>query len=580
MASSRKVSFFLPIYYIFEVRTLSTQLSGEMNTEIIKLEKIKVEVEKKFGRKIRYAKDCVLLSADINKTTGRMVSASTLKRVWNLISSSSYPSRYTLDSFALYIGQMEEENQSDKKKPDLNDGFISIRSRIFHHLRSAVGTGKERCGIEFDKTIPREDVKGFIEGFVNSDKMLSAIVGKTGSGKSVALTQYLSVLTDASSEKLNDLVWFVDFNTCGESGSDLQAYFVAQFNQSIEKTLDTINIGRNSVRLIVIVDSLSEIADNNIAVKEFLDSMLKLIQTGRKHKGLKILLSVNEEAWPLFNTLTEPKNIRDILWTNNELVNKDNFFYKIPPLEKRRIYSVLSRELGNSRFENQMSDELAELLQTPLFLQLFLQVQEGGASLSDETRLLYSYIQFYILSGMYAEEKLDLLNQILLHNNLSGTNTYISKPLMQNDVYREAYKELVSKGILEEKQISGKYLGFQTQVRINHRLVYTFLIANYWLRNFAFNKILLNEITVHYKGKSFLHELLYWLIKYAFIESNTDFIIAVIEWQLKGLSDIGKLDSSTVQTSLLIGDEMKKNQHLRKQLMPYYTQLIARVPQT
>ena len=66
--------------------------------------RIKLAAEKKFGAKILYPKDCQALAISIESYTSRYISSSTLKRIWNIIKSKYNPSKYSLDTLAVYCG--------------------------------------------------------------------------------------------------------------------------------------------------------------------------------------------------------------------------------------------------------------------------------------------------------------------------------------------------------------------------------------------------------------------------------------------------------------------------------------------
>ncbi len=73
---------------------------------------VKKEIQKKHGQEISYAKDCQILSAAIFQKTKRQVSVSTLKRFFGIIRSSFKPSKYTLDSLAVYLNYKNWESIS------------------------------------------------------------------------------------------------------------------------------------------------------------------------------------------------------------------------------------------------------------------------------------------------------------------------------------------------------------------------------------------------------------------------------------------------------------------------------------
>ncbi len=65
---------------------------------------LKNRIELKFGKAIRYPKDCEALSIDINKVCDEKISATTLKRVFGLVETVKKPRLFTLDVLAQYAG--------------------------------------------------------------------------------------------------------------------------------------------------------------------------------------------------------------------------------------------------------------------------------------------------------------------------------------------------------------------------------------------------------------------------------------------------------------------------------------------
>jgi hypothetical protein len=65
---------------------------------------LKNRIEIKFGRPIKYPKDCVALAIEINKICNEKISQATLFRFFGLINETCNPRLYTLDVIALYAG--------------------------------------------------------------------------------------------------------------------------------------------------------------------------------------------------------------------------------------------------------------------------------------------------------------------------------------------------------------------------------------------------------------------------------------------------------------------------------------------
>ena len=82
---------------------------------------IQEKVEERFGRPIRYAKDCEILSVSIHAFTGEKISCSTVKRLFGLIESENEPRLYTLDIIAQYLGYINYDHLLQEFNPNKND---------------------------------------------------------------------------------------------------------------------------------------------------------------------------------------------------------------------------------------------------------------------------------------------------------------------------------------------------------------------------------------------------------------------------------------------------------------------------
>lgn len=74
------------------------------NKEIPELSQLLAETEKRYGRKVLTSKDFESLSVNIERETGDLVSASTLKRLWGYVSMRTTPHLSTLNILSRYVG--------------------------------------------------------------------------------------------------------------------------------------------------------------------------------------------------------------------------------------------------------------------------------------------------------------------------------------------------------------------------------------------------------------------------------------------------------------------------------------------
>lgn len=65
---------------------------------------IKVQIESKLGKIIRYHSDLEILCVEIEKVTKQKISLNTLKRLFGFIEGDTEPRLFTLDTLALYLG--------------------------------------------------------------------------------------------------------------------------------------------------------------------------------------------------------------------------------------------------------------------------------------------------------------------------------------------------------------------------------------------------------------------------------------------------------------------------------------------
>jgi len=97
-------------------------IRGEMLSEVIKR-----RIEDKFGRPVRYSKDCEVLAAVIAEETKRSISGSTLKRIFGLVEGTKEPRLYTLDVLALYLGHQTWEALINDFNSEQHSGFDIIQ---------------------------------------------------------------------------------------------------------------------------------------------------------------------------------------------------------------------------------------------------------------------------------------------------------------------------------------------------------------------------------------------------------------------------------------------------------------------
>jgi hypothetical protein len=86
---------------------------------------LRIRIEMRFGKPIRYAKDCEALASAVSKYCNQKISATTIMRVFSIMKSKSIPRLYTLDLISQYAGF--DSWDAAVNNSDLNEDFHSLQ---------------------------------------------------------------------------------------------------------------------------------------------------------------------------------------------------------------------------------------------------------------------------------------------------------------------------------------------------------------------------------------------------------------------------------------------------------------------
>ena len=105
--------------------------------EIPELQYLLELVEKQYGRKLSTTTDFESLSVIIEKTTGELLSSSTLKRLYGYVSLNTVPRKTTLDILSRFIGNRDYETFriSLSNDPQFSSRFFSAKTVTTSELK-------------------------------------------------------------------------------------------------------------------------------------------------------------------------------------------------------------------------------------------------------------------------------------------------------------------------------------------------------------------------------------------------------------------------------------------------------------
>ena len=106
--------------------------------EIPELQYLLELVEKQYGRKLSTTTDVESLSVIIEKTTGELLSSSTLKRLYGYVSLNTVPRKTTLDILSRFIGNRDYETFriSLSNDPQFSSRFFSAKTVTTSELKA------------------------------------------------------------------------------------------------------------------------------------------------------------------------------------------------------------------------------------------------------------------------------------------------------------------------------------------------------------------------------------------------------------------------------------------------------------
>ena len=106
--------------------------------EIPELQYLLELVEKQYGRKLSTTTDFESLSVIIEKTTGELLSSSTLKRLYGYVSLNTVPRKTTLDILSRFIGNRDYETFriSLSNDPQFSSRFFSAKTVSTSELKA------------------------------------------------------------------------------------------------------------------------------------------------------------------------------------------------------------------------------------------------------------------------------------------------------------------------------------------------------------------------------------------------------------------------------------------------------------
>ena len=545
------------------------------NFEKEDIELLRCAVEKKFGGRIMYAKDCVLLSDVVFEKTGAKISQTTIKRLWNLVNSSFNPSKYTLNSLSAYVGFADFEAFVSAKKDREQDikskevwlqiqrkaRLISLRN--YYSITS-------RMGVELKNTVRRKFAGQKFEKFMDSDKTATAFIAPGGYGKStiVASLVYDYFLYDNAVYQ-DDIVWLIDcavITDLKSSEFDIEEFLLSLLGYSVNKSfMDYFDRNPESMcgRMVIFFDGLNELQQNGRI--HLLENIVRVIAANSGQQYIKMVFTARPDLWSrLCKMINESANLKKC-WFDVEFSTNPRISANVPPLKMQEVEQVL---MSNNAYDFShiamfMHGGFSNIARIPYFLHIYISLAQTRPDSISDIDLLREYMKRKIIEPPEGAQNIELIDKILQGSNYGLGSDYAVKDNIEIFLqrYTHEYANLIDDGIIYEYKHIGKFLVPQTYIKFSHSILFEFLLANHWLRKYGFTEKLLEKVsTFYHKNPVLKYQIVLWIIKYSFKEKQITLVKDIFKlakeyFQVEGeKSDVGK------RLVNIVGIELRKFQ--------------------
>jgi hypothetical protein len=499
-------------------------------------------VEKQFGKKIAYQRDCKTLSERVFEQTHEYISPATLRRLFGFLSTNSKPTRATLDILARYCGysdwQKFVENQiNTHSSPTPNQynlwELIATKAQEINH--HSIRSIQIKSGIPFEKTVRRAHLESLLNQFIDTNYSAMAIVAPGGYGKSTLIAHWFLNIPKKRKEQIIPIII---------SASKLENYSFSEL--SIDEWLWGL-IGINAFsypnlqdelaklpgKVVFILDALDEVTLSGIKLERTLKGIHELAKEFEKSANTKLIVTTRFATWKsLQGYLINPE-----IWMNIDPSNFNADGANIPPLSYDEIQKVLDNTINEKRTERLLVFELPPLVRQtiayPFYLQLFITTysQSNNRLLSDPLNIINEFIKKKVFESIYPEEKADIL--IALAKEWWVKQTPINKLELKKQFpihlksagnYFDAYHELLSFGIIAEEKVYSDSLGYSTLVSISNLNVLTSIIAQTLIGEFGLTEQLIETIKGVYAQNEYYPKLISYIFSIAFNNRKAEFL--------------------------------------------------------
>lgn len=501
------------------------------------------EVLRRFGVNQLLPGHCKALSTCILGATEKLISETTLKRFFGFALAQHSFSRYTLNTLSQYCQYKDWDDFQTHyyrrtaatdctDQPADQEKWTEIRAKANAVSHYTILTLKNRSGIPFNHTVPRQYCLSHTERFLESDCVATVFMAPSGWGKSLALVhtaEHFWLGKDAVFK--TDICWFIHAHAAGNlllKGFSLTSWLDNQLNLPHGETFrDYFSqyFNEKGGRLILVIDGFDEIALGADKLKLLYTKLEDFVYSHDLHPWVKVILSIRSSTWgEVFQQAQQYPAFRRYWYLGQEMDEECNI--NIPQMSEQDVKTILY----NCRFEpatvRSFSDGFLQKLKHPYYLQLFCQLNESQ-SFVDENLSLFEitsrFIQNRIFNSASNSFKIQIIYKLLDLLDMGRNGQYADKSILlnKNAELFPAYKELIADNILVEENLSQEIM-FHVKVRFAHNFLLEYFTAMHFIleNNMQIDEDMLNKVLDHFPQSPFRIAVFKWLLRYAITQNN------------------------------------------------------------
>jgi len=510
-----------------------------------RLNELKGLILSKCGIKFITPADCKRISIEISKHLNKNVSETTIKRLFGFAVVKHKFSTFTLTTLAEYVDMATTEVvRITPVREEKADDWKTLKEKADKITNYTLKTIRNRSGIPYDMTISRKFAEHDFDEFFDSDFIFTSFISQPGYGKTILLSH----LTEDLFYKPNapygssTVLFLKAYNFFNKE--NLNVNLEEQLKQQLnigpnENALEYINEVQNinNGKFIIIIDAFGELVLKKEDKNLLFDSIINLICSLEDFKNIKLIMSMRSTSWTRFYDRIRHSSFMKSKWFPGNYFNLHELS-NVPPLSEKEVEIIISKI--NYLDNKEVNPRLKSQLKFPFHIQLYYQLKEEDPDFNYYTNITFyelvsRFIQEKIYRSNYYTEKILFLKKIIQLTGYGLKSNSVEKDslLAELSVFRNAYMELLSDGILmEEKHLENAHP--KEYVRFLHPHMFEYFLFVEILEKFHLqvNAEFFNYINTEYDYNQVRFQLLQWATRFLIKTGNFHSLKAMFKLNL------------------------------------------------